>query len=60
MVFESILLLKVNRKEWNVHSIGRAMGLTAGARVTLGEVDGVLGDGVLGDDNQDHDMFYNE
>ena len=29
-VFESILLLKVNRKEWDVNSVGRAMGQTTG------------------------------
>ena len=57
-VFEAILLLKVNRSEWNVHSVGKAMGRTTGAQFSAG------GNGVpvVGDNHCDHDdhleLFY--
>jgi len=56
-VFQAILLLKVNRIEWDVYTVGRAMGRSTGTRFTVG------GDGVsLGEEQvtDDPDLFYEE
>jgi hypothetical protein len=59
-MFEALLLLKINRSEWNVQTMGRAMGQTTGTRfvasfddiastcIATGEVD----------TDEDPDMFY--
>ena len=57
-VFELILLLKVNRKEWDVSSVGRAMGQTTGKSfgvVGLTSVAGVASSEIA---DNDYDLFY--
>jgi hypothetical protein len=57
-VFESILLLKVNRKEWDVSSVGRAMDQTTGKSfggVGLTSVAGVASSEIA---DHDDDLFY--
>lgn len=54
-VFEAILLLKVNRSEWDVHSMGRAMGQTIGTRLTVNADADIIIDS---DTDEDPDLFY--
>ena len=55
-VFQAILLLKVNRREWDVYTVGKAMGRSTGARFSVGS-DGVS----VGEDAADDpDLFYEE
>jgi hypothetical protein len=54
-VFEAILLLKVNRSEWDVHSMGRAMGQTTGTRLTVNADADITIDS---DTDEDPDLFY--
>jgi len=63
-VFEAILLLKVNRSEWDVHTVGKALGRTSGAPgfgfgPSSSTANGVCEDGNddQADDN-DLDIFY--
>jgi hypothetical protein len=56
-VFESILLLKVNRKEWDVHSVGRAMGQTTGVSFAGGRAISVV-NGEESVSDIDNDLFY--
>ncbi len=35
-VFEAILLLKMNRNEWDVYTVGKAMGISTGASFVVG------------------------
>ncbi len=58
-VFESIILLKVNRTEWDVYSVGKAMGRTTGVSFSGGDGGGedppVCDNGGAVDDN---DLFF--
>jgi hypothetical protein len=63
-VFEAILLLKVNRSEWDVHTVGKALGRTSGAPgFGVGPSSSTAG-GVCEDGNDDQaddndlDIFY--
>ena len=54
-VFQALLLLKVNRKEWDVYTVGKAMGKSTGTRFD------VSGDGVsVGEATDDHELYYEE
>ena len=58
-VFETIILLKVNQTEWDVYSVGNAMGRTTG--VSFSGRDGGGGDTPGCDDGgavDDNDLFY--
>lgn len=59
-VFQAILLLKVNRKEWDVYTVGKAMGRSTGTRFTpaVGGADAVS----LYEDQvtDDLDLFYED
>ena len=60
-VFEAILLLKVNRTEWDVHTMGRAMGRTTGAIINRScgaSIDNTSSLNVDVDDEEDPDLFY--
>ena len=63
-VFEAILLLKVNRSEWDVHTMGRAMGRTTGAIINRPGSAGIddttsnLNVDVVDEDEEDPDLFY--
>ena len=58
-VFQAILLLKVNQREWDVYTVGRAMGRSTGERFSvLGGGDGVCVGGEEAAD--DPDLFYEE
>ncbi len=60
-VFEAILLLKVNRTEWDVHTMGRAMGRTTGATINRScgaSIDNASSLNVDVDDEEDPDLFY--
>lgn len=57
-VFEAILLLKVNRSEWNVQSVGKAMGRTTGAQFSADVGVAVVDDTNLCDHDDDLDLFY--
>jgi hypothetical protein len=59
VVFEAILLLKMNRLEWDVHTMGRAMGWTTGKRfVTAGGGTGISSMEIDADNVEDDDPFY--
>ena len=59
VVFEAILLLKMNRLEWDVHTMGRAMGRTTGERfVTAGGGTGISSMEIDADNVEDDDLFY--
>lgn len=55
-VFEAILLLKMNRNEWDVYTVGKAMGRSTGASFVVGGGDSVS----TGDTPDDLDLFYEE
>ena len=58
-VFQATLVLKVNRREWDVYTVGRAMGKSTGERFSvLGGGDGVCVGGEEAAD--DPDLFYEE
>jgi hypothetical protein len=57
-VLQAILLLKVIRKEWDVYTVGRAMGRSTGTTRFTVDGDGVsLGEELVTDDP---DLFYEE
>lgn len=64
MMFEAILLLKVNRRDWDVYSVGRALGRTTGNMSADGSgAAGRMNDDTAGTDDQledvnDLDLFY--
>ena len=54
-VLQALLLLKVNQKEWDVYTVGKAMGKSTGIRFDVG------GDGVsVGEATDDHELYYYE
>ena len=60
-VFEALLLLKVNRSEWNVQTMGKAMGRTTGTMFTTSIADtDTTTAGTAGevDTDEDPDLFY--
>lgn len=64
VVFEAILLLQVNRSEWDVHTMGRAMGRTTGAIInrpggaSIDDTASNLNVDVVDEDEEDPDLFY--
>ena len=59
-VFEALLLLKINRSEWNVQTMGRAMGQTTGTRF-VASFDDIASTSIATgevDTDEDPDMFY--
>ena len=66
-LFEAILLLKVNRCEWDIYSVGKALGRTTGNTSVASAAPGgrILHDDLAGnddlvvlDDIDDPDLFY--
>ncbi len=59
-VFEALLLLKINRSEWNMQTMGRAMGQTTGTRFVASFDDNASTSIATGevDIDEDPDMFY--
>ena len=62
-MFEAILLLKVNRCEWDVYSVGRALGRTAGSMSAGNGAASSMNDDLASNDDQfdgidDLDLFY--
>jgi hypothetical protein len=60
VVFEAILLLKMNRLEWDVHTMGRAIGRPTGERfVTAAGGTGISSIKIDADNHvEDDDLFY--
>jgi hypothetical protein len=56
-VFQAILLLKVNRMEWDVYTVGRAMGRFTGERSSVGSDGGSVGGEEAADDP---DLYYED
>ena len=62
-MFETILLLKANRCEWDAYSVGRALGRTAGNMSAKNGAAGSVNDDLAGKDDQfddidDVDLIY--
>ena len=57
-LFEAILLLKVNRSEWDVYSVGRALGRTTGGSFGSGAVDSNNSICDAAGNDGDLDLFY--
>ena len=59
-VFESILLLKVNCTEWDINSVGKAMGRMSGLSFPGNDGGGRGADASVcdADEVDDNDLFY--